>query len=192
MSKKILVLLGHPSTDSLCGNLADRYQAAAEDAGHEVARLNAGELSFDPILHKGPDHHQELEPDLVTFRDNIEWADHILLVYPNWLCSMPAVLKGLFDRTWLPEFAFRTDPETGKEEQLLTGKTARVIVLSGKYGPFASWWKFGDFTNEIQYGVFGMAGIKSEVTALGPSENIDEGKKEQWIKQIEKLAAKGC
>ena len=52
-SKNILVLLGHPDADTFSGNVADHYQAGAEDAGHTVQRVNIGDLSLDPILHKG-------------------------------------------------------------------------------------------------------------------------------------------
>ena len=66
MSKKIVVLLGNPDSDTYTGILADHYQAAAEDAGHEVSRFNIGQMQFDPILRKGYKELQELETDLVN------------------------------------------------------------------------------------------------------------------------------
>ncbi len=42
MSKKIVILLGNPDTETFTGAIADHYQAGAEDAGHEVARFNIG------------------------------------------------------------------------------------------------------------------------------------------------------
>ena len=192
MSKKILVLLGNSDKETLSGQLADHYQASAEEAEHEVLRINVGDLQFDPVLHKGYKETQQLEPDLEYFQEKIQWADHVVIVYPNWWCGMPAVLKGLFDRAWLPGVAFSFDHETGKHEPHLAGKTARVITLTGTYNPFVTWWKYGDCTNEIQYGILGFAGIKAEVTSFGPSDNFSEEKKEKWLSQVEKLGAKGC
>lgn len=191
MHKNILVLLGNPDSETLSGKMADHYQASAEEAGHVVARLNIGDLSFDPILHRGYKEIQDLEPDLQDFQEKVRWADHIVIIYPNWWCSMPAILKGLFDRTWLPGFAFNFNKETGKVIRHLSGKTARVIIVAGTHSPFMTWWKFGDFMNEIQYGILSFAGIKADVTAFGPSGKVSEERREKWITQVEKLAAKG-
>ncbi len=191
MAKKILVLLGHPDKETYSGEVAERYVTGATEAGHEVKRVNLGELSFDPILHKGYKEIQALEPDLVDLQEKFKWADHIVIVYPNWWTTMPALLKGLFDRFWLPGFAFNFDKETKKLIKRLDGKTARVFVLAGTHSPFKTWWKFGDFTNEIQYGILEFAGIKTDVTAFGPCEHVDGVCREGWLKDVEKLARKG-
>lgn len=191
-SKNILVLLGHPDADSFSGMIAQHYQSGAETAGHTVRRVNIGELQFDPILHKGYKEIQPLEPDLLALQETFRWADHIVIVYPNWWVTMPAILKGLFDRMWLPGFAFNFNKETKKIEQHLTGKTGRVIIVSGTHSPLQTWWKFGDYTNEIQFGILQFAGIKTKVKAYGPCEKVNESCRNTWLAEIEKMGAKAC
>lgn len=188
--KKIVVLCGHPDADSFTGLMADHYQAGAEDAGHSVERVNIGELNFDPILHKGYKEIQALEPDLIALQDKFRNADHIVIVYPNWWCTMPAILKGLFDRFWLPGFAFNFNKQTKKIEKHLVGKTGRVIIISGSHSPFKTWWQFGDFTNEIQYGILEFAGIRTNVSAFGPAEKVTEEVRTKWLKEVELLGKK--
>lgn len=190
MQKKIYILLGHPDADTYSGAVASAYQSAAVEAGHEVVRTNIGELQFDPILHKGYKEIQPLEPDLVHVQDGIREADHVVVIYPNWWVTMPAILKGLFDRIWLPGFAFNFNKETKQIDQHLAGKTARVIVLSGSHSFFQTWWKFGDFTNEIQHGILGFAGIKAHVSVFGPCEKVDDMCRENWLEDVRKLARK--
>lgn len=191
MSKKIVLLLGNPDTETFTGAIADHYQAAAEDAGHEVVRFNISDMDFDPILHKGYKVIQELEPDLLRLQDAIREANHFVVIYPNWWCTMPAILKGLFDRMWIPGFAFNFDKQTKKLIQRLKGKTGRTIVVAGTHSPFKTWWLFGDYTNEIQHGILGFAGINTAVCTFGPSEKVSEEKKALWLKQVEELGKRG-
>lgn len=191
MAKKILVLLGHPDKETFSGQMADHYQAAAEEAGHEVRRVDIENLQFRPILDKGYKVIQELEPDLLELQECFRWADHIVVVYPNWWCAMPAILKGLFDRMWLPGFAFNFNKQTKRIDRHLTGRTGRVIIVAGTHSPFRTWWQFGDYTNEIQFAILGFAGIKTNVKAFGPSEHVTDAVKNKWLKQIEALGKRG-
>ncbi len=190
MNKKILVLLGHSDADTYSGTMADSYQSGAIEAGHEVQRVNLGELNFDPILHKGYKEIQDLEPDLIELQEKFLWADHIVIVYPNWWCSMPALLKGLFDRFWLPGFAFNFNKQTKKVEKHLLGKSARVIIVMGTHSPFKTWWQFGDYTNEIQYGILDFAGIKTKVSAFGPCGKTGDACKADWLTKVKNLGRK--
>lgn len=189
--KKILVLLGNPDPDTFSGSVATRYEEVAREVGFSVKRVNIGDLHFDPVLHKGYKVIQELEPDLIELQEKINWADHIVIVYPNWWCTMPALLKGLFDRMWLPGFAFNFDKKNHKLIQRLKGKTARVIIVAGTHSPLRTWWKFGDYTNEITHGTLGFAGIKTKVTAFGPTEHSPQARLEKWMNEVAKLAVKG-
>src|SRR3989344_446433 len=105
--KHIFILLGHPDREGLCCDIADTYERAARGAGHMVARMNISEMQFDPVLHRGYRAIQELEPDLRAFQRHIMESDHFVIIHPVWWVGMPAVLKGLFDRAWLPGSAFR-------------------------------------------------------------------------------------
>lgn len=188
-TKRIFILLGHPSTDCLSARLASAYEKGARDAGHQVRRTNLGQLSFDPILHKGYRVIQQLEPDLLKVQEDIRWCDHFVVVYPNWWGSMPALLKGMFDRMWLPGFAFqyRKDRE-GKNtfgwRKLLKGRTARVIIPTGN-SPFLIWLVFGSFTSTIRWGILWYAGFRTRVSAIAPSETAPEWKVASWLSRMQ-------
>ncbi len=181
--KKIFILVGHPNSKSLSATLATSYAYGAEEKGHEVRRTNLGELTFDPILRKGYREMQTLEPDLLNVQENFRWADHVVIIYPAWWSTMPALLKGMFDRMWLPGFAFRFQSgNTCREllwEKLLKGRSARVFVLSDSPPIFARL-LFGDSTNEIRKGILWFAGIKARIRKIGPLKFMTERKARMW------------
>ena len=187
---KIFVLLGHSDPATLTGAFCDCYERAARDAGHDVRRQNIGEMHFDPILHEGYKSVQELEPDLRDFQENVRWADHIAVFYPTWWSSMPALLKGLFDRAWLPHFAFNFADHGLTWKKLLKGRTARIVTSSNS-SPFVERWMYGPPTVVLELCLLRFAGIRARSTAFGPSERSSDRTKASWFRKIEALGRAG-
>lgn len=195
MQRKVFLLLGHSDASGLCGELADTYERSAREGGHEVRRMNLGEMQFDPILHKGYRAIQELEPDLRQFQECVHWADHIVIVYPVWWVGMPALLKGLFDRAWLPGSAFRyIRTKTGKRtifwHRLFRGKTARIIMTSGT-APWLVRFLPGNVNAQLKWGILWFAGFRVRTVWFGPAENPPEPQKQRWIACVRKLGRLG-
>lgn len=189
--KRIFILMGNPDKEGTLSNeLADLYEAEARAAGHEVRRANLGDLQFDPILHKGYKVIQELEPDLKQVQEDMKWADHFVLIYPLWWAGMPALLKGLWDRMFIPGFAFRFWKNGLGWDRLLSGKTARVLILS-KNWPILERVLFGDVKNEVGKALLGFAGYKVRITEFGDSETPSEARKKALVAKVTKFARSG-
>lgn len=187
---KIFVLLGHTDHATLSGAFADRYVAGATRAHHEVRRQNIGDMAFDPVLHHGYKTIQELEPDLKMFRDNVLWADHIVIIYPTWWSSMPALLKGLFDRAWLPHTAFNFADHGLTWVKLLKGRTARVIT-SANTPPWLLRFMYGSPTTTLELAILRFAGIRARSTIFGPTERAGDARRERWLQKVERLGEFG-
>ena len=195
MQKKIFILLGHPDKQGMCGRLANVYEAGAREGGHEVRRMNIGEMQFDLVLHKGYRERQELEPDLVKFQENVQWADHFVVIYPVWWVGMPAPLKGLFDRAWLPGSAFRYIKTHAGERtlfwhRLFRGKTARIIMTSGT-APWLVRFLPGNVNAQLRWGILWFAGFSVRTLWLGPAENRPEPVCTSWCDRVHKLGQDG-
>jgi putative NADPH-quinone reductase len=183
----IYLLLGHTDRETLSGTFADRYEAVATAHGHVVRRQNIGEMQFDPILHNGYKTIQALEPDLEAFCENVRWADHIVIIYPTWWSSMPAKLKGLFDRAWLPHSAFNFADHGLTWKKLLKGKTARVIT-SANMNPWLITFMYGSPTTHLELAILRFAGVRARSTIFGPSERASARTHARWIRKVERLA----
>ncbi|WP_406248587.1 NAD(P)H-dependent oxidoreductase [Microbacterium sp. M] len=120
-----LIIDGHPDARSLTAELARRYAA-----GHGNARVLAlRELDFDPHLHFGYRERMLLEPDLSDAKRALREADTVVVATPLWWGSVPAVLKGFFDRALLPQQEYRYT-KLGLPEGLLTARRGRLLLLA--------------------------------------------------------------
>ncbi len=130
-SKRTLIIMGHPDSESYCGALANYYASGVQQAGAPLRRIDLGALAFDPVLHKGYKEVQPLEPGLQRAQADITWAQHLVFVYPLWWGSMPALLKGFLDRVFVPGFGFQFHgDESLMWDGLLKGRSARLIITS--------------------------------------------------------------
>jgi NAD(P)H dehydrogenase (quinone) len=187
---RIFILLGHTDPATLSGALADTYEAAARKAGHEIKRQNIEDMHFDPILHEGYKTIQPCEPDIEDFQANIRWAEHIVIIYPTWWSAMPAMLKGLFDRAWLPHFAFNFADHGLTWKKLLSGRTARIIT-SANTTPWMLRFMYGSPVNKLSLAILGFAGIRTRATVFGPSERASDRRKAKWFRIVESLGRRG-
>ncbi|WP_178098650.1 NAD(P)H-dependent oxidoreductase [Pseudomonas sp. H3(2019)] len=190
MSKRILVILGHPSSNSFCGALTDRYVQAAKNAGHEVRELRLGTLSFDPILREGYQQIQPLEDDLLKAQADITWAEHLTFVYPIWWGAIPALLKGFFDRTFLPGFAFKYRQGKAFPDKLLHGRTADLLVTMDTPPWYYRWIYRMPGLHQMRKTTLAFCGITPLNTlTFGPVLGSTEHQRERWLMQAQAIGA---
>jgi NAD(P)H dehydrogenase (quinone) len=190
--KNIFIFVGQEDTQgTFCGALADAYEQGARAGGHDVRRTNIGDIRFDPLLHKGYRTIQELEPDLKKVQDDMRWANHITIIYPTWWSAMPAILKGFFDRTWLPGFAFHFHKSGMGWDALLKGRTGRIITTMDE-SPMLEGIMFGDSTSELDRAILKFSGIKPvRATRLGSVKKASDGEKKEWLQWATKIGKQG-
>ena len=186
--KRILLVLGTPKTTSFCHVLAETYTQAARSKGHVVRQLRLGELQFDPILRSGYDQGQSLEPDLLEAQRQIHWAEHLVFVYPVWWGGIPALLKGFFDRTFLPGFAFKYRSRSQLWDKLLTGRTADLLVTMDTPAWYFRWIYGAPAHRQMTRTILGFCGIKTRrVAQFAPVRPSTETQRQRWLRKAEEL-----
>jgi NAD(P)H dehydrogenase (quinone) len=126
----ILVINGHPRRDSFTGAVAESFAFGVRDMGSEVQILHLADLVFDPILHEGYRIVMPLEADLLRAQELIRACTKLVICYPQWWGSGPAILKGFIDRVFLPGFAFKYHENSALWDKLLKGRSAELWLLS--------------------------------------------------------------
>ncbi|NTS76817.1 NAD(P)H-dependent oxidoreductase [Catenovulum sp. SM1970] len=190
MTKKILVLNGNPKSSSYDHHLTDVYEIEANEY-FEVKRFNLADMVFDPSLNTGYNAVQALEPCLADFQKAILWADHIVIVTPIWWGGIPAKLKGLFDRAFLPGFAFKYEGDNLLPTQLLTGKTARIIVTMDAPADYAIE-QADPALKQLDLYTLQFCGYeKAEVNLFGSVISASKEEKKRWEKQVKAISYSG-
>jgi len=153
---KVLIVFAHPEPGSLNGGLRDVAVRSLEAQGHEVRvsdlyaqrwksdvdRADFPSLPADTRLAPAAASKQAFEAGTLTVdvKGEIEkllWADVLILQFPLWWFSMPAILKGWVDRVFAYGFAYGVGEHSDKRwgdrygEGTLAGKRAMVIVTAG-------------------------------------------------------------
>jgi NAD(P)H dehydrogenase (quinone) len=191
MGKRILVILGHPASNSFCGALAERYVQSAVRAGHEVRQLFLGAMDFDPVLREGYQQAQPLEVDLRRAQADIMWAEHLTLVYPIWWGGIPALLKGFIDRVFLPGFAFKYREGKAFPDKLLQGRSAHLLVTMDTPPWYYRWVYRMPGLHQIRKTTLEFCGIKPTRTlTFGPILGSKAAQRETWLKQANAIASR--
>ena len=192
MGKRIVVILGSPDPASFCRALADEYAQSAEKACHDIRYFRLGEIEFDPVLRHGYNQRQELEPGLLDIKEAISWAEHLVLVYPVWWGSMPAIMKGMFDRIFLPGYAFKYRKDSQLWDKLLKGRSAQVFATMDTPPWYFRWVYRAPAHHQLRRTILEFTGIKPvTITSFGPIRGASDEKRAGWLKTVARIAGKG-
>lgn len=191
MSRKILIINGHPNKDSFNYGITEAYKKGSEHSGAEVKQIIIADLKFNPNLQFGYQKRTELEPDLTEAWEKIKWAQHLVWVHPVWWGGLPAILKGFIDRLFLPGFAFQYRTNSVWWDKLLKGKTAHIITTIDQPSWYY-WLVYGrPSVNQLKKATLEFCGIKPvQVTYLGVVKTATKDLRNKWLDKVEELGRK--
>ncbi|MDX1431221.1 MAG: NAD(P)H-dependent oxidoreductase [Gammaproteobacteria bacterium] len=189
MRQRICIIQGHPDAggNHLCHALADAYAAGAADAGHEVRRIEVSRLEFPLVRTREEFEQGDLPQDIAEAQEAIRQATHLVIVYPLWLGTMPALLKGFFEQTFRYGFAIGTESER-MPAKLLRGRSARLVVTMGMPALVYRWYFRAHSVKSLERNVLGLAGISPvRETLIGSVDAIDEAKGKRCLATMRAL-----
>ncbi|EJO61986.1 NAD(P)H-dependent oxidoreductase [Burkholderia multivorans] len=152
----VLIVYAHPEPRSLNGALRDFAVARLEAAGHTVQVSDLYAMNWKPALDANDmidrSHDARFDPaldskrayetgtqreDIAREQGKLKWADTVILQFPLWWFSMPAIMKGWVERVYAYGFAYGVGEHSDRHwgdrygEGSLAGKRAMLIVTTG-------------------------------------------------------------
>ncbi|MCM5556121.1 NAD(P)H-dependent oxidoreductase [Pleomorphomonas sp. JP5] len=152
----VLLVFAHPEPLSLAASLRDVAIGELQAEGHEVRVSDLYAMRWKPEADRSdfpllaPEQRLKvaaasgqgfaagaMTDDVKTEQDKLDWADAVILQFPLWWYSMPAILKGWIDRVYAYGFAYGVGEHSDRHwgdrfgEGRFVGKRAMLIVTAG-------------------------------------------------------------
>lgn len=147
---KVLIVYAHHEPQSFSAALLNRSLEVLEEEGHEVRVSDLHAMGFNPVAsaadftkRRFPDALQydreqkyaweqdAFAPDIRAEVEKLIWCDMLILQFPLWWWSVPAILKGWIDRVLVNGVAY------GKGRRMdtggLKGRRAMLALTTGCY-----------------------------------------------------------
>lgn len=186
---RILVVIGTPLAGSLNHALAHSYAESARAGGAEVRIVD---LASDAV----PGHPSQraevrlprtdadlpLSPEVAAYVDDVAWADHLAIFFPQWWGSYPAVLKAWIDRVFVSGFAYRYRDRGRLWDKLLTGRSARIVMTMDSPGSWNAWAYRDAPIRSLRTATLEFCGIRVRgVTRLSQVRHRTDADRVRWI-----------
>jgi NAD(P)H dehydrogenase (quinone) len=112
---RVFILYSNPVALSFGAALRKQTVAALRSRGHEIDECDLYSESFDPVMGEGERiryHDTKLNrAPIAAYADRLLAAEALVLIYPVWNEGFPAILKGFFDRVFIPGVSFKIGPD---------------------------------------------------------------------------------
>ena len=147
---KVFIVFAHHEPQSFGAALLRRSIDTLRASGHEVVVSDLHQMGFNPVAsaadftqRRFPDalqydreqkfacEHQAFSPDIQAEIDKLLWCDFLILQFPLWWFSMPAILKGWIDRVFVNGVVYGTGRRM--DSGGLKGRTAMLTITTGCY-----------------------------------------------------------
>lgn len=190
MTAKLFIWVGHPSEDSLSHGMADAYTRGAESEGAEIRRMNLHDMDFDPDLTDAYRQRKDHEACLEEWRENILWCNHTCWAYPQWWGGMPAKMKGVLDRAFLPGFAMNYHEDDPWWDKLLKGRSGDILLTSDSPAWFDGLMYGRPAVKQVKKMVLEFSGIKPvRALQVGTVKGAKQAKIDSWLRKAYNMGA---
>jgi len=191
---QILVILGHPDPASLNHAIASMVCGSLRENGHSVLFHDLCAENFDPLLSKEEIPDSGLVPDVIRNHcKELQTADGIVIIHPNWWGQPPAILKGWVDRVFRPGIAYRFD-EGDSGEGIPVGllkATAALVINTSNTPDERERSSFGDPLEALwKRCIFDLCGVQTfHRRTFNVVITSSSDQRRRWLNEAKELAA---
>lgn len=172
-----LIVMAHPNEASLTRSAAAAVEQELQSQGHTTEVADLAAEGFDPVFGRA-DHEAfaaggPTPAEVLTEQQRIDRADHLILIYPVYWWSMPALLKGWIDRVFVSGWAFKEDSEGGLVKQLGRLRVHLIALAGADSATYAKRGYREAMQSQIEQGIFDFCGAPVVTSELLTTDRAD-------------------
>ncbi|CBJ82861.1 putative NAD(P)H oxidoreductase [Xenorhabdus bovienii str. Jollieti] len=159
-----LIVISHPISDSLSGHVAQYIADGITQSNPEnsVELADLAKEGFDPRFTESDIvafYKESLPPvDVIAEQSRIALADALVLVYPVYWWTMPALLKGWIDRVFCHGWAYNEHPDGRLEKKLQHLPVHLVAIGAAGRETYLKHGFWDAMKTQIDHGIFDYCG----------------------------------
>ena len=195
-----LIVFNHPYGGSFCGAILAAVERGLKTGGHKCRVINLDQDDFDPVMRSkdllafvgagraGEDALDAIDEQVREYKGHLEWAEHLVMIFPVWWMTTPAMTKGFIDKVIFPAIAYDM-----KDGRLVSRLSLRKVTVITTMNTPADIYRevFGNpLEGSLIKGTFRQIGIENiEWTSLNEVKQVSREQREAWLEEIERRFA---
>ena len=199
---KTLIVYNHPHEGSFCSAIREAVENGLKTGGHEYKVIDLDKDGFDPVMRAkdlkafvaagkiGEDGLEEVDPLVLRYMKMMRWAEQIVMIFPIWWMTTPAMTKGFIDKVIFPGIVYKM--EGGKLVSMLSSLKQVTIITTMNTPSEVYHDVFGNsLEGSLIKGTFNQIGIHDiRWISLNMVKQCGDEKRWLWLDEIETEFAK--
>ena len=199
---KTLIVYNHPHEGSFCSAIREAVENGLKTGGHEYKVIDLDKDGFDPVMRPkdlkafvtagkiGEDGLEDVDPLVLRYMKMLRWAEQIVMIFPIWWMTTPAMTKGFIDKVIFPGIVYKM--EGGKLISMLSSLKQVTIITTMNTPSEVYHDVFGNsLEGSLIKGTFNQIGIHDiRWISLNMVKQCGDEKRWLWLDEIETEFAK--
>lgn len=127
------IIFAHPWHGSFNKSILNSVTETLDNKKNEYTIIDLNKDKFNPVMTEEElalySQGKSIDPLVEKYQEILKRTDELILIFPIWWMSMPAILKGFFDKILLKNFAYES-AKYGIRGLLTNIKTAKIITTA--------------------------------------------------------------
>lgn len=193
---KTLIVYDHPYEGSFCKAILDAAQEGLAESGQPCRIINLNKDNFDPVMRakdlkafakggkEGENGLEGIDPLILEYKKKLEWAEHLVMIFPIWWMTTPAMTKGFIDKVIFPGIAYTM--QNGKLLSRLDSLEKVTIITTMNTPSDIYKERFGNaIESTLIKGTFNQIGIKNvDWLSFNKVKQTSELQRREWLELV--------